>query len=67
MRFIHPIFLVAALVLAMVRPVFAEEAVIGPLFNVVYFEVAPTEAAQTVATARARAEAIPQGRRQSCF
>ena len=58
MRFIHPIVLVAALVLAMVRPVFAEEAVSGPLFNVVYFEVAPTEAAQTAATARARAEAI---------
>src|SRR6516165_466221 len=57
MRFAHPIFLVAALVLALVRPVYAEEAVNGPLYTVVYFEVAPTEAAQTAAAARQYAEA----------
>ena len=57
MRFAHPIFLVAALVLALVRPVYAEEAVNGPLYTVVYFEVDPTEAAQTAAAARQYAEA----------
>src|SRR6516164_1466353 len=57
MRFAYPIFLVAALVLALVRPVYAEEAVNGPLYSVVYFEVDPTEAAQATDAARQYAEA----------
>ena len=39
MRFSHLIFSLAALGLAMVRPVYAEETVSGPLYIVVYFEV----------------------------
>jgi quinol monooxygenase YgiN len=57
MRFAYPIFLVAALGLAMVRPVYAEETVNGPLYSVVYFEVDPTEAAQATDAARQYAEA----------
>ena len=58
MRLFHLIVGLAALGLATVRPAYAEETVSGPLFNVVYFEVGPTDAAQTAATARARAEAV---------
>ena len=57
MRFSHLIFSLAALGLAMVRPVHAEETVSGPVYTVVYFEVDPTEAAQTAAAARQYAEA----------
>ena len=57
MRLSHLIFSLAALVFAAVRPVYAEETVSGPLYTVVYFEVAPTEAAQTAAAARQYAEA----------
>jgi quinol monooxygenase YgiN len=57
MRFLHLIFSVAALGLAMVRPVHAEETVTGPVYSVVYFEVDPTEAAQAAAAARQYAEA----------
>ena len=52
MRLSHLIFSLAALGLATVRPVYAEETVSGPIYTVVYFEVAPTEAAQTAAAAR---------------
>ena len=57
MRFSDLIFSLAALGLAMVRPVHAEETVSGPVYTVVYFEVDPTEAAQTAAAARQYAEA----------
>jgi quinol monooxygenase YgiN len=57
MRFSHLMFILAAFGLVMVRPVCAEETVNGPLYTVVYFEVDPTEAAQTVAAARQYAEA----------
>jgi quinol monooxygenase YgiN len=57
MRLSHLIFSLAALGLAIVRPVYAEETVSGPIYTVVYFEVAPTEAAQTAAAARQYAEA----------
>lgn len=57
MRLAHPVFLAAALVFAMVRPVYAEDNVSGPVYTVVYFEVAPTDAAQTAAVARQYAEA----------
>jgi len=56
MRFSHLIVFLAALGLAMVRPVYADETVNGPLYTVVYFEVDPTEAAQTAAAARQYAE-----------
>jgi quinol monooxygenase YgiN len=58
MRLFHLIVGLAALGLVMVRPVYAEETVNGPLYNVVYFEVAPTAAAPTAAAASARAEAV---------
>ena len=57
MRRSHSIFSLAALGLAMVQPVCAEETVNGPLYAVVYFEVDPTEAAQTAAAARQYADA----------
>ena len=57
MRLSHSIFSLAALGLAMVQPVCAEETVNGPLYAVVYFEVDPTEAAQTAAAARQYADA----------
>ena len=57
MRLSHSIFSLAALGLAMVQPVCAEETVNGPLYTVVYFEVDPTEAAQTAAAARQYADA----------
>jgi quinol monooxygenase YgiN len=57
MRFSHLIVGLAALGLVMVRPVCAEETVSGPVYTVVYFEVAPTEGPQTAAAARQYAEA----------
>src|SRR6516165_8962669 len=57
MRLSHLICSLAALGLAMARPVDAEETVNGPLYTVVYFEVDPTEAPQTAAAARQYAEA----------
>ena len=57
MRLSHLIFSLTALVFAVARPVYAEETVSGPLYTVVYFEVAPTEAATTAAAARQYAEA----------
>jgi quinol monooxygenase YgiN len=57
MRFSRLILVLAALGLATVRPVNAEETVSGPVHTVVYFEVSPTEAAQTAAAARQYAEA----------
>ena len=57
MRISHLILSLAALGLAMVRPVYAEGTVSGPVYTVVYFEVDPTEAAQTAAAARQYADA----------
>src|SRR6516225_2994331 len=57
MRLLNSIFLVAALGLVMLRPVYAEETVSGPIYAVVYFEVAPTEAAQAATAAQQYAEA----------
>ena len=57
MRLSHSIFSLAALGLAMVQPVCAEETVSGPIYAVVYFEVAPTEAAQAATAAQQYAEA----------
>src|SRR5262249_31925123 len=57
MRLSHLIFSLAALGLATVRPAYAEKTGTGPLYTVVYFEVAPTEAATTAAAARQYAEA----------
>jgi quinol monooxygenase YgiN len=57
MRISFLIVVLAALGLAMVRPVCAEETVIGPVYTVVYFEVAPTETAQAVDAARQYAAA----------
>ena len=57
MRFSDLIFSLAALGLAIVRPVYAEETVSGPIYTVVYFEVDPTEAAPAAAAARQYAEA----------
>ncbi len=56
MRLSHLIAGLAA-VLATMQPINAEEPVSGPAYTVVYFEVAPTEAAQTAAAARQYAEA----------
>jgi quinol monooxygenase YgiN len=57
MRLSHLVFSLAVLGLATVRPAYAEETVSGPLYTVVYFEVDPTEAAQTATAARQYAEA----------
>ena len=57
MRLSHLIVSLAVLVLATVQPINAEETVSGPVYTVVYFEVAPTEAAQTAAAARQYAAA----------
>jgi quinol monooxygenase YgiN len=57
MRFLHLILVLAALVLAAVPPVYAEETMNGPIYIVVYFEVAPPAATQTAAIAGQHAEA----------
>ena len=57
MRLSHLAFSLAALGLAAMQPAHADETVSGPLFNVVYFEVDPTEAAQAAAAARQYADA----------
>jgi quinol monooxygenase YgiN len=57
MRFSQLIFCLAAFAFAAASPLHAEETVSGPAFNVVYFEVAPADAAQTAAAARTRARA----------
>lgn len=57
MRFSNLIFVLAALCLATVRPVYAEETVNGPFYLVTYFEVAPAAAPQGAAAARHYAEA----------
>jgi quinol monooxygenase YgiN len=56
MRVSYLIFTLAALGLAMVLPVYAEETVNGPVYLVTYFEVAPTAAAQGAGIARQYAE-----------
>jgi autoinducer 2-degrading protein len=57
MRLAQIIFALAALGLATVRPVDAEETVTGPFYLVNYFDVAPTATAQSAAIARQYAEA----------
>lgn len=57
MRFLHFIMAVAALSLAALQPVNAEEAVNTPVYAVTYFDVAPAAAAQAAALARQHAEA----------
>jgi quinol monooxygenase YgiN len=57
MRLFHLIVGLAALGLVMLRPVYAEDAVSGPVYTVVYFEVAPSAAADSAAIARQYAEA----------
>ena len=57
MRFLHLVVAVAVLALATVRPGEAEEAMSGPLYSVVYFEVASSAAADSAAAARQYAEA----------
>lgn len=57
MRFSHVLFALAALVIAMVRPVYAEETVTGPVYIVTYFDVAPTAAQQSAGIVRDFADA----------
>ena len=57
MRFSNVILGLAALALATVSPLHAEETVSGPVYLVTYFEVAPAGAAQGAAAARQYAEA----------
>jgi quinol monooxygenase YgiN len=57
MRVSPLILTLAALVVAAVRPIYAEETVNGPVYLVTYFEVAPTAAAQGAGSARQYAEA----------
>jgi quinol monooxygenase YgiN len=57
MRFSHVIFSLAALGLAVVRPVYAEETVNGPVYVVTYFDVAPPAAGEAAALARQHADA----------
>ena len=57
MRFSHLILTLAALGIAMARPVYADDTVSGPVYIVTHFDVSPTAAAQSAATARQYAEA----------
>jgi autoinducer 2-degrading protein len=57
MRLAQIMFALAALGLATVRPVNAEETVTGPIYLVTYFDVAPTATAQSAAISRQYAEA----------
>jgi quinol monooxygenase YgiN len=57
MRFSQLIFCAAALGLATVRPIHAEDAVSGPVYIVTYFDVAPSAATQSAGIVREFAEA----------
>ena len=57
MRLQHVIFAVAALVLGIVRPLYAEETMNGPIYLVTYFDVAPNAAQQSAAIAKDFVEA----------
>ena len=57
MRLSHLIFFAAALGLATVRPVHAEETMNGTVYIVTYFDVVPTATVQVAAIARDYAEA----------
>ncbi len=57
MRVSHLICFAAALGLATVRPVDAEDAMLGPVYIVTYFDVAPAAAQQSAAITRDYAEA----------
>jgi quinol monooxygenase YgiN len=57
MRFHYLLFALAALVLGMARPLYAEETVNGPVYIVTYFDTAPVSAQQSAAIARDFAEA----------
>ena len=57
MRLSHLIAGLAALALATMQPIKAEEAVNTPVYVVTYFEVAPPTAGQAAALARQHADA----------
>jgi quinol monooxygenase YgiN len=57
MRLLHLISVLAALVLAAVPPVYAEETMNGPIYFVVHFEVAPAGTTETAVIAGQHAEA----------
>ncbi len=57
MRFSNLIFVLAALCLATVRPVCAEETMNGPVYIVTYFDVAPAAAQQSAGIVRDFADA----------
>src|SRR5438132_79055 len=57
MRFSHLIVTLAALGIAMARPVYAEDTVSGPVYTVTHFDVSPTAAPQSAAIIRQYAEA----------
>ena len=57
MRFSNLVFVLAALCLATVRPVYAEETMNGPVYIVTYFDVAPTAAQQSAGIVRDFADA----------
>ena len=67
MRLFHLIVGLAALGLVMVRLVYAEDAVKGSVYTVVYFEVAPPAATQSAAIAREYAEASRKEDGNSAF
>ena len=64
MRFSNLVFVLAALCLATVRPVYAEETVNGPVYIVTYFDVAPTSAQQSAGDRSGIRRCEPQGGRQ---
>jgi quinol monooxygenase YgiN len=57
MRFSNAIFCAAALAFATMRPAHAEDTMNGQVYIVTYFDVAPTAAQQSAATARQYVEA----------
>ncbi|MGC1885651.1 MAG: antibiotic biosynthesis monooxygenase [Stellaceae bacterium] len=57
MRFSNLVVVLAALCLATVRPVYAEETMNGPVYIVTYFDVAPTAAQQSAGIVRDFADA----------
>jgi quinol monooxygenase YgiN len=57
MRLVNLIFVAAAVCLATMQPIEAEDTMSGPVYIVTYFDVAPTAAQQAAALARQYAEA----------
>ena len=58
MRWFHQSLVLLALGFAMIRPVYAEDAVKTPVYAVSYFDVAPAQSAATAALLRQHAEAV---------